>query len=326
MKTPAAFIVALGLSLAAAAGQALAQAQSYPSKTIRIIVPFPAGGSGDLVVRLIGQKMGENWGQPVIVENRPGGNTLIGAEAAARSAPDGYTLFETIDSTLVMNQYLYSKLPYDPARDFAAISLLMWTPIVIVTDATLGPKSVEDLIQRAKANPGKVTYGAGTVTTQLAGVLINNIAGIDMTYIPYKGSAPTVQGLLSNDVTVIIDAATASTPHIRSGKFRVLATTGTQPIEALPGVRKVADLPGFSGFDVAVWVGLVAPAGTPADIVTKLHREVARILALPDVSEKLVSVGVVPFASASPAEFSAFVKKEAGRWGPVIKEAGIKLD
>ncbi|MSQ72684.1 MAG: tripartite tricarboxylate transporter substrate binding protein [Betaproteobacteria bacterium] len=326
MKKSAALILTLGMSLVAASGQALAQAQSFPSKPMRIIVPFPAAGSGDLVARLIAQKMDEAWGQRVIVDNRPGGNTVIGAEAAARSAPDGHTLFETIDSTLVMNQYLYSKLPYDPLKDFAPITLLMWTPIVIVTDAATGPKSVQDLVQRAKANPGKVTYGAGTVTTQLAGVLINNLAGIDMTFVPYKGSAPTVQGLLSNDVTVIIDAATSSVPHIKTGKFRVLTTTGTQPIEALPGLPKLADMPGFPGFDVAVWVGLVAPAGTPADIVAKLHREVSRILALPDVKEKLVSVGVVPFTNASAAEFSAFVRKEADRWGKVIKDARIKLD
>jgi tripartite-type tricarboxylate transporter receptor subunit TctC len=287
-------------------------------------VPFPPGGPSDVQARLIGQKMSESWGQQVIIDNRPGANTLIRAEAVAKSAPDGYTLLLVIDSTLVMNQSLYTKLPYDPLRDFAPIAITAWSPLIIAVDAATGPKSVKDLIEQAKANPGKVNFGAGTITTQLGGEMIKNAAGVDMTYVPYKGSPGTVQGLLSGDVKVIIDGVTASVPHIKSGKFRVIANMGSRPIAALPGLPTLAT-EGVSGVDLAVWQGIVAPAGTPADIIAKLQQEVARILNLAEIREKLISVGLDP-APSSTAEFSAFIKTEAERWGKIIKQAGVRLE
>ena len=315
----------LALALLAAIGLGNATAQTYPSKPIRIVVPFPAGGPTDVLSRIMGQKMAENWGQQVLVDNRPGANTIIGAEAVAKAAPDGYTLLMAIDSTLVMNQSLFSKLPYDPIKDFAPVTLTVWSHLILVTDASSGPKSVAELVQMARANPGRVNFGAGTITTQLAGEMFKKAAGLDMVFIPYKGSPGTVQGLLSGDVKFIIDGVTSSVPHIKSGKFRVLATTGSRPIAALPGLPTLAAEAGLPGFDVVIWQGLVAPAGTPSDIIAKLHQEVLRIYALPDAKEKIAAAGLDPVTS-TPAEFAAFIRSESERWGKAIKEAGIRLD
>jgi tripartite-type tricarboxylate transporter receptor subunit TctC len=322
MKSPASI---LALALLAAIGLGNATAQTYPSKPIRIVVPFPAGGPTDVLSRIMGQKMAENWGQQVLVDNRPGANTIIGAEAVAKAAPDGYTLLMAIDSTLVMNQSLFSKLPYDPIKDFAPVTLTVWSHLILVTDASSGPKSVAELVQMARANPGRVNFGAGTITTQLAGEMFKKAAGLDMVFIPYKGSPGTVQGLLSGDVKFIIDGVTSSVPHIKSGKFRVLATTGSRPIAALPGLPTLAAEAGLPGFDVVIWQGLVAPAGTPSDIIAKLHQEVLRIYALPDAKEKIAAAGLDPVTS-TPAEFAAFIRSESERWGKAIKEAGIRLD
>jgi tripartite-type tricarboxylate transporter receptor subunit TctC len=314
----------LGFLLLAAIGFAV-HAQPYPNKPIRVVVPFPAGGPSDVGMRLIAQKMTESMGQQVLVDNRPGANTIIGAEAVAKAAPDGYTLLCAIDSTLTMNQFLFRKLPYDPIKDFAPISLILWSPVILVTDAATGPKSVKELIQEAKANPGKVNFGAGTVATQLIGEQIKSRAGIDMVHVPYKGSPETVKGLLSNDVRFILDGVTSSVPHIRSGKFRALANLGVRPISALPGLPVFATEADMPGFEVGVWLGVVATAGTPAAIVDRLNQEIGRALAMPDVREKLASSGLEPFPG-TPAEFAAFIKKEAERTEPMIRKAGIRLD
>jgi tripartite-type tricarboxylate transporter receptor subunit TctC len=316
--------VAIGLFSCAALAQT-GGGQTYPSKPIRIIVPFPAGGPSDVGTRVIAQRMSEDWAQQVLVDNRPGANTIIGAEAVAKSAPDGYTLLTAIDSTLTMNQFLYSRIPYDPIKDFAPVTLTVWSPVILVVDALTGPKSVREIIEQAKASPGKLNYGTGTITTQLVGELFKRAARIDITHVPYKGSPGTVQGLLSQDVRFIIDGVTASVPHIRSGKFRALANFGSRSITALPGTPAFAAEAGLPGFDVGVWLGLVAPAGTPAEIIAKLQEEVARTLALPDVKEKLATVGLEPMKS-TPAEFASFIGSEAARWSEVIKQAGIHLE
>jgi len=316
-------IYILALALLSAIGPALAQ--NYPLKPIHIVVPFPAGGAADVTARLIGQKMAENWRQPVLIENRPGGNTVIAAETVAKAAPDGYTILWVIDSTLVMNQSLYSRLSYDPIKDFAPITRTITSRQVLIVDAATGPKSVKELIQQAKANPGKLNFGAGTMTNQLAGILFNNLAGVDIVYVPYKGSPPTVQGLLSGDVTMIIDGVTASLPHIKSGKFRVLANLGLGPIAALPNLPTLASEAGLPGFDVVIWQGLVAPAGTPSDIIDKFHREVVRIFSLSDVKAKLTSMGQ-DLVTCTPAEFGAFIRSESDRWAKVIKQAGIRIE
>ncbi len=300
-------------------------AQSYPAKPIRVIVPFPAGGPSDVGMRLIAQKMTESMGQQVLVDNRPGANTIIGAEAVAKAAPDGYTLLCAIDSTLTMNQFLFSKLPYDPIKDFAPVSLILWSPIIMVVDAATGPKSVRELIQQAKANPGKVNFGAGTIATQLIGEQMKNRASIDMIHVPYKGSPDTVKGLLSNDVRFIIDGVTSSVPHIKSGKFRALANFSTRSITALPGLPSFATEADMPGFEAGVWLGVAATAGTPSAVVDRLNQEIRRALAMPDVIDKLAASGLETMTS-TPAEFAAFIKKESERSEPIIRKAGIRLD
>jgi tripartite-type tricarboxylate transporter receptor subunit TctC len=314
-------VTAAAFVLAALVGSACAQ--DYPNRTIRIVVPFLAGGPSDVVARLIAQQMSENWKQPVIIDNRPGGNTIVGADAVAKSAPDGYTLLQASDSTLTMNQSLYDKLPYDPDKDFAPVTLSSWTRLILVTDAATGPKTVQELFAMAKADPGKVSFGSGNITTRLAGELLKRMAGIEMQYIPYRGSAGSVRGLMTGDVTVIIDGVPTGLPHIQSGKFRVLANLSSQPIEVLPGLLPISSVPGMKDYDAVVWNGLVAPAGTPADIRNKLSQEVARIFAMPEVRAKLIAAGVEPEAK-SPEEFGAFVKRERERWSKVIKESGAK--
>ncbi len=298
-------------------------AQPYPNKPVRIIIPSPAGGPTDVLTRVIAQKMSESLGQQIIPDNRPGAASIIGAQAAAKSPNDGYTLLMAIDSTLALNPSLYAKLPYDPQKDFAPITRTAFSPIILIVDAATGPKSIRELIQQARANPGKLAFGTGTPSTRLAGEMIKSMANVDMLNVPFKASAGVVQGLLSKDVTFILDGVTAGISHIRSGKFRVLASLSSYPVDALPGLPALASEPEFPGFDVSVWLGLVAPAGTPPEIVNKLQQETVRILALPDVKEKLANIGLIP-AGNTPAEFGSFIRAEADRWAKVIKQAGIK--
>ncbi len=317
------YVGIVALSLMGLASPAFAQ--SYPSKPIRVIVPFPAGGPSDVGMRLIAQKMTESMGQQVLVDNRPGANTIIGAEAVAKAAPDGYTLLCAIDSTLTMNQFMYAKLPYDPIKDFAPVTSILWSPVIVVVDAATGPKSVKELLQEARANPGKLNFGSGTVATRLIGEQIKSRAAIDVVYVPYKGSPETVKGLLSNDVRFIIDGVTSSVPHIKSGKFRAIANLGARPISALPGLPFFATEADMPGFEAGVWLGVVATGGTPPAIVERLHQEIRRALAMPDVIEKLAGSGLEPMVS-TPAEFADFIKKEAERAEPAIRKAGIRLD
>src|SRR5262245_10997414 len=312
--------------LAAWAGAAAAQQPAaYPSRPIHLIVPFPAGGPSDIVARLIGQKMTEDWGQPVVIENRPGANTLIGAQAAAKAAPDGYTLFMAIDSTLVMNQYLYKHLPYDPINDFTPITLTAKT-ISVLTVMADGPHSAKDLIAKAKAAPGKLNYGAGTITAQLMGHLFNKAAGLDIVYVPFKGTSETVNGLLTSSVQLIYAANLIVAPLIASGQLRALATLDRDapPTMAdIPALADAAELPDFD--NISVWLGLVAPRGTPKPIIDKINGEVVRILGDPTVKERSERTGNYPVTS-TPDQFTAFIGREANRWAKVIKDTGIKLD
>ena len=300
-------------------------AQAYPSKPVRIVVPYPPGGPTDVLARLLGQKLSESWSQSVIPDNRPGANTIIGTEAVVKAPADGHTLLLTVDSTLTINPSLYSKLTYDPMRDLAPITLIAWSRTVIVVNGATGPKSLPDLVQFARANPGKANFGAGTITSRLAGELLKRRLGLDIVFIPYKGSAPTIQGLLAGDVTFLVVATSAAMPHIRSGRFRALATTGLRPIASLPGVPTVAESLNLPGFDSSVWMGLFAPAGTPGEIIQRLNRDFAQLLSRSDIREQLVSIGLDPETN-SPAEFAAFIRKETELWAPVIRQAGIQAD
>ncbi len=299
-------------------------AQPYPSKPIRIVVPSPAGGPSDVGARVVGERLSASWGQPVVIENRPGGNNIIGTQVVAKAPPDGYTILMALDSTLTMHPSLYSNLPYDPAKDFAPVALAFISPIVLITD-TAGPSSIKELLAYARANPGKVSFGAGTLTTRLAGELLKSQTGTDMLIVPYKGSAGTTQGLLSKDVTFTLDGVTTSMPHIRSGKLKVLANLTQRPIAALPNVPTLAAETGIKDFDVSVWLGFVGPAGTPADIVSKLNQEIVRVLSVAEVQEKLSSIGLEP-GGGTPAEFQSYIRAETEKWTRVIKASGFKAE
>lgn len=318
-------------TIAFLAGPAFAQtkpdaAKGYPNHAIRIIVPFPAGGPTDINMRVIGQYMSEAWGQPVIIENRPGGNTSIGAEVVARAPPDGYTLLAAMDTTLVMNPATTAKLPYDPFKDFSVITLTAKNTSLLTVLAAHGPKDVKELIAKGKANPGKLNFGAGTITTRLAGYLFAQQAGIDIVTVPYKGSADVVRGLLTGTVDFIVDGTASSLPLIKAGTFRPLAKLNSRPLEALPDVKPLAvaaDLPALD--NISTWIGLVAPAGTPPAIVNKLHDEVAKIYANPVVAKKLENAGINA-VTTTPAEFDSFFRSEAKRWTKVFKDSGIELN
>lgn len=316
-------VLALSASHAAVAADPSA---IFPNRAIRIIVPFPAGGPSDIVARVIGQKMSEDWGQPVVIENRPGANTIIGAQAAAKAAPDGYTLFMAIDSTLVMNQFLHKSLPYDPLDDFAPITLTAKTVSVLTVSATDGPKSVKELIARAKAKPGKLNYGAGTITAQLMGHLFHKAAGLDIVYVPFKGTPETVNGLLTGSVDLIYAANQIVAPLIGNGQLRALAKLDRDAPPSMAGIPTLSEEAGLPELDdISVWLGLVAPKGTPKPIIDKLQAEVVKILTDPGVREKSERTGNYP-VTTTPEQFVAFIRKEAERWEKVIKEAGIKVE
>ena len=328
LRIIAAAALAAVSAFAPAAAQGLAQdlAKDFPNRAIHIVVPFPAGGPADLVARIIGQKMSEDWGQPVIIDNRPGGNTVIGAVQVAKAAPDGYTLLMAIDSTLVMNQFLYKSLPYDPLADFAPITSTTRTISVLAVRAADGPKDVKELIARAKAAPGKLNYGAGTVTAQLMGWRFHKAAGIDIVYVPFKGTPATVNGLLTKSVDLIYAANVIVNPLIEGGQVRALAKMDGRPATAaadLPSLAQAAGLPDLE--DMSIWLGLVAPKNTPQPILLKLQQKVAQVLADPAVAERSGRTGAYSMTS-TPEEFAKFIRQEADRWAPVLKETNIKFD
>jgi tripartite-type tricarboxylate transporter receptor subunit TctC len=302
------------------------RADTYPSRSIRIVVPFPPGGPADIIARIIGEKMTEDWGQAVIIENRAGANTIIAAQAVAKAAPDGYTLLMAIDSTLVMNQFLYRTPPYDPFADFAPITTVTKTVSVVAVRAADGPKSVAELVARARAAPGKLNYGAGTITSQLMGHLFHKAAGLDIVYVPFKGTGETITGLLTGSADIIYVPTLVVSPLIESGQMRALAKLDRRSpavLGNLPTLATAAGLPDLD--DISVWLGLVAPAGTPAPIINKLQRKVTQVMTNPDALEKSQRTGSYPM-TMSPKEFTAFMHREADRWAKVLIELNLRYD
>jgi len=283
-----------------------------------MIVPFPPGGPADTIARIVGQKMSEHWGKPVVIENRAGGNTAIGAVLVAKAPPDGYTLLVAMDVTMVMNPLVMADLPYDPQKDFAPVSLLSKS-ISLVTVRSDGPKTIADLIARAKANPGKLNMGAGTITSRLGAVAFAQAAGIDVTLVPYKGSADITQGLLTGAVDFALDSVANSLPLIEAGKFRALAKYGSRSLPMLPEVPNLAAAAGLPDIgESGTWIGLVAPARTPKPIIAKLEREIAGIYADPLIAERTERAGL--FVERSTAdELDALTRSESLRWGKLIK-------
>ena len=300
--------------------------QAHPAKPIRLVVPFPAGGTTDILARAVGQKLTEAWGQPVVVDNRPGAGGNIGAELVAKAAPDGYTLLMGTVGTHAINASLYAKMPYDHIKDFAPVILVAGVPNVLVVNPAVPVNSVQELIAYAKANPGRLNFassGSGT-SIHLSGELFKVMAGVQMTHIPYKGSAPALQDLIGGQVQLMFDNLPSALPQIKGGKLRALAVTSAARAAALPDVPTVAEA-GLPGFEASSWFGVLAPAGTPVAIIARLNAEIAKWLASPEAREKLASQGANA-AGGSPEDFAKHIAAETAKWQKVVKESGAKVD
>jgi tripartite-type tricarboxylate transporter receptor subunit TctC len=314
----------LALCLSAACASLPAWAQDYPNKPIRIVVPLPPGGSNDVLARLLGQKMSESFGQPVIVENKPGAAGNIASEFMARAEPDGYYIAVAPNQTVAVNPVLYPKLPFDVNRDLTGITMMGRVPMVlVVSPAKVQATTVAELIAVAKANPEKLSYAsAGSGSPQhMAAEVFKAMTGTKLTQIPYKGSAPALVDVLGGNVDVMFCPMNSALPHIRSGKLRALGTTGTKRVDLLPNVPTIAET--VPNYESDIWIGMVAPSKTPPAIINKLNAELRRSLALPDVKDKLAEQGIYAETS-TPAEFTKLIADDQKRWAAVIKAASIK--
>jgi tripartite-type tricarboxylate transporter receptor subunit TctC len=300
-------------------------AQPYPSKPIRIVVPYPPGGFNDTLGRTLAAKFTESWGQPAIVENKPGANTLIGSDFVAKSAPDGYTLL-IVAFPFAVTPSLIRNMPYDTVKDFAPVILAAQSPNILVVNPELPVKSVGDLIALAKAKPDGLSYastGNGS-SNHISMELFKSLAGVKLVHIPYKGSAPAVTDLLGGQVQVMFDNAPNVMPQVKAGRLRALAQSGLTRSSIAPELPTVVEA-GVPGYEVMVWFGLVAPAGTPREVIAKLNAEVLKILALPDVRERFLAQGVEPMGS-TPEQFGEHIRAQMAKWGRVVAEAGVKAE
>ena len=300
-----------------------AVAQSYPSKTVRLIVPFAAGGSTDIIGRTVAQKLTELWGHTIVVDNRPGGSTVIGTDIVAKSPPDGYTLLVT-PAPFTIVPSLIAKLPYDPGKDFEPITLINTTPLVLVVHPGVPAKSVQELIALAKARPGALNFGSSGSggSNHLAGELFNAMTGVKMVHIPYKGNAPALTDLLGGHVDLVYNGLTSALPFIKSGKLRALAVTGLGRAGALPDVPSLNES-GLKGFQAVAWNGLTAPARTPKDVIGKINTDVVKIMKSPELIERLKAEGSDPVGN-TPDQYAAFLRDEITKWRKVIKFANVK--
>ena len=323
-------VVRRGCALAGAAvaigAHAPAAAQTYPQKPIRLVVGVPAGGTTDVVARLVGQKLGEQLSQQVVVENRGGAGGNIGAELVAKAPPDGYTLFLATIGTMTINPSLYTKMPFDTLRDFAAISQLTSMPQLLVVHPSVPVRSVKELIAYAKARPGQLNFASGGSGTaiHLAGELFKTMAGVEMVHVAYKGGGPAMTDLIGGQVSLMFDQILTALPHVQSGKLRGLAVTTEKRSPAAPQIPTIAEaaLPGYA---VTTWHGLLAPAGTSREIVNRLSTEAARALQSPDIRDRFAAQGVDP-VSSTPEQFAAMMKAELDKWRKVIAASGTKID
>ena len=313
------------IAFLAALSVATAFAQSYPSKPIRVVVPATPGGAIDLAARTIGAKLTEAWGQPVVVENKGGAAGIVGSDSVAKAAPDGHTL-ALVASSHAINPSLYAKLPFDTVKDFAPVILTHVVPLVLVVNQALPAKSVNEFISYAKANPGKLSFASSGNggAPHLSAELFKAMAGIDMLHVPYKGSTAAHPDLLSGQVPVMFDTVVAIAPHVKSGKVRALGVTTTRRSAVLPDVPPISQA-GLPGYDTSTWGGVLAPGGTPMEIVAKLNAEIARILKMPDVRERMMNAGSEP-GGGTPEQFKAFIDAEMIKWAKVVKDSGAKAD
>jgi tripartite-type tricarboxylate transporter receptor subunit TctC len=317
------FVLALSTTLLISAS---ALAQGYPAKSIKMIVPFPPGGISDVISRIVAQKLSENWGQPVVVENRPGAGTTIAADFIAKSPPDGYTLYFTDITTHSINASLYRKLSYDSLKSFAPVSMVTSTPLILVMHPSVPANSVKEVIALAKSKPGQINIahsGIGTIT-HLAAEMFKSMAGIEMVNIPYTGSAPATTGILSGEASLIFSTMPAGLPHVKAGKLKGLAVTTPKRVAAAPDISTMIEA-GVPGFEAVLYSGILAPATTPKEIVGKLNGEVRRILQMADVKERFAQQGGEPSPS-TPEELGEQIKSLVERWAKVVKASGAKVD
>lgn len=302
-----------------------ALAQNYPTKPVRLIVPLAAGGPTDVLARGLGPKLSEILGQPVVIDNRPGANTNLGNELVAKAAPDGHTLLLTANG-LTINPSLYTGLRYDPIKDFAPIMLVATSPLVLVVHPSLPAKSVRELVAFAKSKPRQLLYGSpgNGSPPHLAGEMLNTMAGVKLVHVPYKGVTGAFSDLLGGQLSLMFPAAPLALPQARAGKLRALATTGDKRTAAAPDLPTIAET-GLPGYEVFVWFGMLAPAGTPSAVISRLHTELARIIGLPEIRERWAALGAEPVRSA-PAEFAAFLKADVVKWAKVVRDSGAKID
>jgi tripartite-type tricarboxylate transporter receptor subunit TctC len=322
IKNPAARLrcLAAGALLAVAT---TAAAQTFPGKPVRIISPYPPGGTTDLLSRMLAPKITESWGQQVIVENRPGGNTVIGTEALVRSAPDGYTLICILSSHVIVPNL--TKTPYDVLKDFTAVATIGATQLVVVVHPSVPARNVQELIALAKRRDGQLNYGSGGsgTVTHLAGEYFNMLAGVKIQHIPYKGSSQALTDLIGGQIHMYYSPPIVAIPHVKTGRLRALGLTGDTLIDALPQVPLVSAA-GLKGFELKIWYGLLGPAGMPKPVVDRINAEVNRVLALPDIRDQLLASGMNPFPSA-PDRFDALIKADFDKYRNIIKSANITL-
>jgi len=322
------FTLALAAGVAAggfAALPAAAQAD-YPAKPITIVVPFAAGGTTDILARVIGEALKTELGQPVVIDNRAGAGGNIGGALAAKAAPDGYTLFMGTVGTHAINQSLYKKMPFDPIKDFAPLTRVAMVPNLLVAHPTRPYKTVQELIAYAKANPGKVTFGSSGngSSIHLSGELFDSMAKVDMIHVPYKGSAPAVSDLIGGQIDIMFDNMPSAIQHVRSGRLKAIAVTTAKRSPELPDVPTIAEA-GVPGYEATSWFGMFAPAATPAPIVTRLNAALVKVLADPAVKKKLAEQGAEPYAE-KPQQFAEFIRKESAKWSQVVKASGASVD
>lgn len=303
-----------------------AWSQGFPSKPVRIVVPFGAGGTTDIVTRILGQKLGESWGQQAVVDNRGGAGGIIASELVARSLADGYTVLMGTVSTHGINLSLYKKIPYDPIKDFAPVTLVATTQSVLMVNPSVPANSVKELIALARAKPGEINFGsAGFGGSQhLAGVLFNSLAGVKMTHVPYKDTAAALLDALSGRTQVMFDTLPSAMPHVKAAKLRALAVTGLKRSPSLPTLPTVSEA-GVPGFETTAWYGALVPAGTPQNVIKKLNSDFVRAIKLPDVQERIISNGAEPVGS-TPQQFAEFIQNELTKWAKVVRESGARVD
>jgi tripartite-type tricarboxylate transporter receptor subunit TctC len=320
------FAVCLVMASAALTSTAMAQTAGYPGKPIRLVIPYPPGGGSDTIGRPLAQKMSDGLGQQVVVENRGGANGNIGMEVVARSAPDGYTIVLALTAQLAINVSLYKKIPYDPVRDFEPITLFGTGAYILVVHPSLPVKSVKELIAFARARPGEIAYASSGNGSggHLAAEMLKSMAKVDLLHVPYKGGGPALTDLLAGNVQVLFATQLVSAPHIQSGRVRALAVSTPKRSPGLPELPTVAEA-GLPGFDSGIWYGILAPAGTPREIIARLNSEIVRALNQPDYRNFLVRNAVIPIGSP-PGELGQYIKSELVKWAKVVKDAGVRVD